>query len=106
MVRPNMIIHRILDHFHSPAVYRVDEFLVSLITPEACVNFIMICECIPVLSTIWHVIFNHGIQPECCNTEVFDIVEVILNTLQISAMTVEYSVAVQGLVSHAGNPVI
>ena len=84
----------------------IDKILVCFFSAQAGIHFVMVCKRIAMFGAVRHVVFDHGVQPDCGYPQPVEIVEMVLYAFQVAPVTVEYGIPVQTLVAQAGHPVI
>ena len=70
------------------------------ITSKPSVNLIIVCNGISMIGTAFHIIFLSRIQPDCCHSQISNIIQMTRYTLNITTMTCKRISTVYLLFTH------
>ena len=100
-----MIRHDVHDDLQILLVGLLHIFLEKVIVTETSIDMVIVCTCITVVSGLFKIVLDERCTPDGCRTKLADIIEMVYDTLDVTAMTSERLAAVS-LVRHALHRVI
>ena len=101
-----MIEYHVHHHFHTFGVSRIYQFAEFFIVTEAAVYLIVIGDGIAMVWTFFHIIFLDRVDPDGSDTQIVQVIQMIFDTFQVTAMACKRFITVYFCFEHSRNNIV
>ena len=92
--------------FHTFGVSRIYQFAEFFIVTEAAVYLIVIGDGIAMVWTFFHIIFLDRVEPDGSDTQIVQVIQMIFDTFQVTAMACKRFITVYFCFEHSRNNIV